>query len=202
MKLYNSNFSSSAKRARICAAELGIKLELVNLDMGKGENRTAEYLAKNPMGKICTLEDEGFVLWESPAILVYLASKTPEKALLPTDPPGLANAMRWMFWNASHLEVAANSAARERIIKPQFYNQPSDQKLLEIAEKEWARYAPVLNAQLEGKSFVLGERFSIVDIALGCTVEHAQRGGLDLQAYPHLRTWLERLAARDAWKNA
>src|SRR5262245_66646483 len=100
MKLYNSNYSPNAKRVRVVCAELGIPVDVQEVDFAKGENRTPNYLAKNPMGKIPTFEDENYVLWESPAILYYLAEK--HKKLLPTDLKARTEAFRWMFWSASH----------------------------------------------------------------------------------------------------
>src|SRR5204863_82664 len=75
MKLYNNSFSPNAKRIRAMANEIGVKLDIVDVDFAKGDNQKPEYLAKNPMGKIPTFEDDdGYVLWESPAALVYLAA--------------------------------------------------------------------------------------------------------------------------------
>src|SRR5262249_12843399 len=76
----------NARKVRLRAAELDIPLDRVALDFSKGEMRSAEYLAKNPNGKVPTIDDDGFVLFESCAILSYLASKRPERGLVPTDP--------------------------------------------------------------------------------------------------------------------
>ena len=83
MKLYNSNFSPNALRVRAVAAELGIPLDIVEVDLRKGENKTASYLAINPNGKVPVLVDGDFVLWESRAINGYLASLRPEHVFIP-----------------------------------------------------------------------------------------------------------------------
>src|SRR4051812_5277992 len=107
MKLYGNALSPRYRRVAIAAAELGLPIELVELNLPKGENRSREYLARNPMGKIPTLEeDDGWALWESCAILVYLGEKHPERRLLPTDARGRADSLRWMFWSAAHLDPA------------------------------------------------------------------------------------------------
>src|SRR5689334_9269603 len=85
MKLYNASLSSNGKRVRICAAELGLALDQAPIDFARGDARTPEYLALNPMGKVPTLTDGPFVLWESAAILFYLAAERGPSALWPAD---------------------------------------------------------------------------------------------------------------------
>jgi glutathione S-transferase len=200
MRFYNNNFSPNAKRARVCAAEVGVKLDVVDMDFGKGDNRKAEYLAKNPMGKVPTLEDGDYVLWESPAQLVYIAAKHPEKGLWPTDALGLAEATRWMFWNASHLEAAVFSVGFEKLVKPMMLKQPTDEAKLAAGTAEWSRFAPVLDAHLAKHDWLVGKAFTVADIALGTTVEFGVMCGLDLAPYKHLASWMGRLRERPSWK--
>ena len=83
MKLYNANFSPNALRVRAVAHELGVDLEIVQVDIRAGDNRAAEFLARNPNAKVPVLEDGNFVLWESRAICAYLAGLRPEAGLYP-----------------------------------------------------------------------------------------------------------------------
>ena len=201
MKLYNNAQSPSCKRIRAMAIEIGQKIDSIELDFSKGDMQKPEYLAKNPMGKVPTFEDEGVCLWESPAILVYLAAKYPQKNLLPTDARGRAEASRWMFWNASHFEAAVMRVGYEKAVKPFLGQQPDPVKIAE--GKEWFdRFAPVLNGHLEGKSWILGDAFSIADLCLGTTVEFASQLDMGLQTHRHIGAWLGRLQARDSWKKA
>ena len=117
MKLYDNAMSPNAKRIRVLARELGIPLELSPVDLQKGENRSPGYLAKNPMGKVPTLEQGGLVLWESPAILIHL-SRQHGNRLFPAQQE--VEALRWMFWNASHFEAAIFTVVMEKFIKPRF----------------------------------------------------------------------------------
>jgi len=202
MRLYqdSGNFSPNAKRVRVLAHEVGAALEIVPLDYLRGEWQKPEYLAKNPNGKVPTLEDDGFIIWESPAILFYLASKYGERGLVPGDTRGATDMMRWLFWNASHLEESVNAVAFETVLKPMMRQSP-DGARVESATEDWHRFAPILDAQLEGKEWILGA-FSIVDIAVGTTVEFGTVAGLPVNTYAHLSAWLTRLTARDAWKRA
>src|SRR5262249_42742787 len=151
-------------------------VEIVPMDFTKGEWSRPEYLAKNPMGKVPTLEDDGYVLWESPAILFHVASKYPERRLAPTDTLGITEMLPWFCWNAGHLDASVFAVALEKMFKP-MRNQPIDNARVESSTKEWERFAPVLNAHLEGKEWILGN-FSIVDIAFGPTIELAGACGL------------------------
>jgi glutathione S-transferase len=200
MKLYTNSFSPNCKRPRVLASELGITLSQQELDFAKGDFKKPEYLAKNPMGKVPTLEDDGYVLWESPAMLVYLASKN-NSPLFPTDAKGRAEVFRWMFWNASHLETAIFQVAFEKLVKPMM-NQPADEAKIASGRTEWERFAPVLNAHLEGKQFIAGSNYTIADICLATTVEFSLAAGFDYERYPHLKAWFGRVTSRDAWKKA
>ena len=204
MKLYqdNQNFSANVKRVKVLCNEVGASVEHVPMDFMKGEWQKPEYLAKNPMGKVPTIEDDGYVLWESPAICYYLASKYGERGLIPGDLRGKTEMFRWVTWNASHLETSVMGVAFEKLIKP-LMNQTPDTTRIETCTKDWKRFAPVLNAQLEGKNWVLGSNYSIVDIILGTTVETAVvRCGFDINEYTHLKAWYTRLTTREAWVKA
>lgn len=201
MKLYDVASSSSCKKVRICAHELGLPLELVPVDPVAGGNRTPEYLSKNPMGKVPTLDDNGFVLWESGAILVYLAGKKPEVGLYPPAPVAQADILRWMFWGGAHVSPFMTMLALERVIKPRQGKPGNDPHLIAEAESELARFLPVLEEQLQTRAHVAGN-YSIADIALGCSVEGASRFSFDLGKYPNIGTWLARVQAREAWQKA
>jgi glutathione S-transferase len=200
MKLHSAGFSPNGKRVRICAAELGIALEDVAIDLTKGDNRAPEYLAKNPMGKWPTLTDGSFALWESGAIMWYLATKKSDQALVPQEPHAEADALRWLFFCASHIDPYFTALVVERFIKPRRGAAPDESLALE-AERWLARFIPVLEQQLAGRDYVAGP-FGLADIALGCTVELSPLVKYDLAAYPNIRAWLARLAERESWRRA
>jgi glutathione S-transferase len=200
MKLHSAAFSPNGKRVRICAVELGIGLEEVSIDFTKGENRTAEYTAMNPMGKWPTLTDGSFALWESGAIMWYLATKRSDQALVPHDPRAEADALRWLFFCSCHIDPYFTALVVERFIKPR-RGAPPDESLASEAERWLARFVPVLEQQLAGREYVTG-RFGLADIALGCTVELAPMVNYDLAAYPNIRSWLSRLGERQSWRLA
>lgn len=201
MKLYDVAFSSNCKKVRICAHELGLPLELVPVDPMAGGNRTPEYLSKNPMGKVPTIDDNGFVLWESGAILVHMAGKKPEVGLYPPDPVTQADILRWMFWGVAHVSPFMTMLVLERVIKPRQGKPGNDPHIIAYAEGELARFLPVLEEQLKTRAHVAGN-YSIADISLGCSMETAAMVKHDLGKYPNIGAWLARIQAREAWQKA
>lgn len=202
MKIYGHPISPRYRRIATAAAELGLKAELVELNIGKGENRTPEYLSKNPMGKIPTFEDDdGWVLWESFAVVSYLGETHADKGLFPTDARGRASALRWMFWAASHLDPAIVSMVVQKIIGPTMRGQPTDEAVVAVAKADLARFLPVLEEQLKKQPWVMGEKFSLVDVAVGAAFHGLfdERVGFDRSPYPAINAWHARLTDRPSW---
>jgi glutathione S-transferase len=198
MKLYNAALSPNGKRVRICAAELGLALDEATIDFARGDARTPEYLALNPMGKVPTLTDGPFVLWESAAILFYLAAERGPSALWPADARAQADTMRWLFFCSCHVDPYFTTLVVERFIKPR-RELPTDEAQVAHATESLARFVPVLERQLVAREFVAG-RFGLGDIALACTIELAPSLGYDLSPYEQVRAWLARCQSRPSWK--
>jgi glutathione S-transferase len=200
IKLYDSKVSPYARKVRLLAAELEIPIEKISLDFQKGEPRKPEYLALNPNGKVPTIDDDGVVLWESIAILKYLAAK--KRKLLPSDARGAAQADQWMFWWANHPEPAIELLIYEILLKPYFGKPGNDASIMQEARDLLDRYLPVLDKQLQGKDYVMGE-LSVVDFAIAPPLELSQRRlNVDLAKYPGITAWLARLQEKPYWKTA
>lgn len=202
MKIYGSRFSPRARRAAIAAAETGAPIELVELNPGKGENQTPAYLAKNPMGKLPTFEDDdGWCLWESGAILVYLADKYPEQGLLPREPRARAEALRWMFWCVAHLDSSIGPLYFERFLVP-LRKQAPNEAVVSAALKELGRYMPVLEKHLSEHSWMLGTQFSMVDVMVGAGVDALllPEVAFDKASIPKTVAWHAKLAQRPSWR--
>lgn len=200
-KLYTNPISTNCKRVLFAAHELGIQLEIQMVNPAKGENRTPEYLALNPMGKIPTLVTDDGPMWESNAILTYWAEKFPEKGLMPGNLKDRYDCMRWMFWNACHYEPAATIGLGEKVIYP-LLGRPTDEAHYQQGVKDHERYAPVLNARLQDRTWIMGNAFTIADISLAIAVESAMRGGYDFSKLPNIKAWFDRVTARESWKKA
>jgi glutathione S-transferase len=201
IKLYDAQRSPHARKVRLLAAELGIALDRIALDFQKGELRSPEYLAKNPNGRIPTLEDNGFVLWESAAILKYLAAKRPERGFAPADPAEQAQIDQWLFWWTADPEAAFSRLIWERRVKPFLGKGGNDPNIIADAQASLDRFLPVLDRQLAGKDYVLG-KLSIVDFSMAPVLDIMSFVGVDLAAYANITAWLGRLRARPYWKDA
>lgn len=201
--LYDMQDSPHARKVRLLAAELGIPLEKVPRDPRKGETRTPDFLAKNPNGRVPTLEEDGLVLWESPAILKYLAAKRPERGLGGGDVRSQAQIDQWLFWWAGGPEGAIDALAWELFIKPNILKQPgNDPGIIADAHARLARFLPVLDRQLEGRDYVIGP-LSIVDFAIGTRLDRAPKLlNFDIAPYRNIDAWLTRLRAKPYWSTA
>jgi glutathione S-transferase len=198
VKLYSTNFSNNGKRARIAAAELGIALEQAPFDMAKGDARTPEYLKISPAGKVPALTDGDFTLFESAAIIWYLAAQGEANPLRPTDAQSQSDTLRWMFYGACHLDPHIWTLTSERFIKAR-RQLPPDEHLIANAVTQLGRFVPVIEQQLADREYLTG-KFGLADISLGCTLEIGPPLGYDLAPYPNVRAWLARLAARPSWR--
>jgi glutathione S-transferase len=201
MKLYGNPLSPRYRRVAIAAAELGVPLDFIVLNPAKGEMRAADYLARNPMGKMPTFEDDdGWTLWESLAILVYLGETHPERGLFPTDARGRADALRWMFWCASHLDPALALLYAQKFLG-RLRGQAVDETIVAAAMKDVVRFLPVLEARVAERVWIMGAGFSLVDVALGASIDALFREELafDRAPYPGVSAWHARLVARPTW---
>lgn len=200
MRLYLHPFSSNARRAHLAALELGLSLELVVVDLAKGEQRKPEFLRKNPNGAVPVLEDGDFVLTESHAIMQYLAEQTPGQTLWPAEARARADVNRWMFWNAHHFQPAVSVLVWERVVRPMLGQGGPDPREEERGTALVARTGRVLDDHLRGKSWISQDRLTLADLALASTLTALEPARLPLTDHPHLASWLERVKARPSWK--
>jgi glutathione S-transferase len=200
MKLYFNPLSPNCRRATIVAAHLGLPIELKPIDFTKGEHKAPEFLAINPNGMIPTLVDGDFSLWESRAIMQYLAAKKPEANLLGHSDKEWADIARWLFWDASHLARHTGTVVFENMVKRILNMGPPDQAAIAAAIEQLKRFYGVLDAALKGKKYLVGGRLTVADLALAATFTYADTLKLPVDGFANLKAWLARIAALDCWK--
>ncbi len=200
MRLYHHPLSSNARRAVMGALELGCPVELVVVNLAKGEQRAPEFLRLNPNGRVPVLEDDGFVLWESNAILTYLAERTPGQTLYPTEPQARADVNRWLFWSAHHLTPSISILNWERVVKPMIGAGAPDPKLEALGEERVRECVKVLDAHLAEREWIAQDRLTLADIALVTPFMSAKPARLPLEGCSHLTSWLSRMQERESWK--
>jgi len=201
MDFYYGRCSGNSARVAFGLIEAGATFQPHLIDTRKGENRSAEYLAVNPMGKIPALVDGELKLWESNAINWYVVEKLKSR-LLPASLAARASVQRWLFFQAAHVTPACISVFRATNARVQaFWQTTGDPKALEAGRKELARYLPVLEAALANRDWLEGD-FSLADIAYAPHFFLVAEGGFDFSPYPRLRAWQDRLEKRPGWKKA
>ncbi|NNB90773.1 glutathione S-transferase family protein [Corallococcus exiguus] len=200
MKLYFHPLSGNSRRVLLVAAHLDIPLERIVVDLTTGKQRETSYLGINPNGRVPVLDDGGFVLWESRAIMVYLAEKTPGQTLLPTDAQGRADVNRWLFWCSSHMAPANTVLVQENFVKQRTGRGPPDPAEVARGEALFAQAAPVLDSHLAGRTWVTQERLTLADLSLAASFALAGPARLPLEGYANLRAWLGRVQQLDAWQ--
>lgn len=198
MKLYDFPFSPNCRKVRAVAYELGIPLEYVRIDLLKGESRTPAFLQVNGNGKVPVLEDGDFRLWESTAIMRYLAAGSP---LLPTARRPAADVDRWLAWQLAHLAPAMSKVGFERIIKQARKLGPPDAAIIEVGTGEFNAATAVLDAALADREYVAGP-LSVADFSLAGHYSLAPACELDMSRFPAVSAWLARMLARDSMKRA
>jgi glutathione S-transferase len=198
MKLYSIHNSNNCRRVNATIQHLGLAVEVIEL--GMPDLKSADHLARNPNTKVPVLVDGDFTLWESRAIMQYVATKKPGNTLWPNDAKIQADISRWQFWEASHLSKGTGAYAFEKLFKKIFMKQDPDPVALAAGEKEWNTFAPVLNGQLESRKWMIGNEITLADFSVGACFSYAEASGLPMDSYTHIKSWLGRLNELPAWK--
>ncbi|WP_426343360.1 glutathione S-transferase family protein [Pseudoduganella sp. R-32] len=185
MKLYYHPISGHAHRAHLFLSLLGLDFELVEVDLLKAEQKTEAFLKLNPFGQVPVLEDDGVVIADSNAILVYLATRYGDASWLPRDPAGAAAVQRWLSVAAGEI---ANGPATARIIN--LFRKPVDPA---DAIARAHRILALVEASLAGKEWIAAGWPTIADIALYSYIARAPEGNVDLSGYANVGAWLARV---------
>ena len=196
-------FPPSPRAFKVMAAanHLGIDHKLNFVDLRKGDQKAPAYVALNPNMRMPTLTDGDFVLWESNAILQYLAGMKPESGLLPRDERARLDVIRWQFWDLAHWDPACAIFAFEYVVKPVVLKMGEpDMAALAKGAEAFHRAARVLDGQLKGRRYVTGEALTVADFSLGAGMNLAEMANYPLEPYGEIRRWFTGLSALPAWQ--
>jgi len=201
MKIYGFPPSPRSFKVLWAANHLGLTYELEVVDLTKGEQNQPKILALNANHRVPILEDDGYVLWESNAILQYMAAKKPEAGLLPLhDIKAGLDVVHWQFWESAHWDPACAVLIYERLVKPLIGAGDPDPAEVERGTRLFTRCADVLEGQLGKHRFVAGDHLSIADFSIGSVMLVAERAGYPLVSYPSIRRWHADLMALPSWQ--
>jgi len=187
IKLYNFPRSGHAHRVELMLSLLKLPTELTFVDLAKGEHKQPKFLALNAFGQVPVIDDQGVVLADSNAILVYLAQKYGNGRWLPTDPVGAARVQRWLSVAAGPI---AFGPARARLIT--VFGAPYN-------AEEVVTYAhtvlKVIDHELAHSTYLAGSEPTIADVAAYSYIAHAPEGNVCLDDYTSILAWLARIEA-------
>ncbi len=194
LKIYHNPLSPPSCKVRYCANLLGLEHEGILVDLYKGEQVTEEFLKLNPFGKVPVIDDDGFVLFESDAIIRYLCRKQ-KSALYPSTYKQRARVDQWMDFSSMMLQMAVNKVFGQRLIMPRLGREP-DQSQIDMGEAQFARYMPVYENLLSENKFVCGDEFTIADLALLSATDPVSLLNMDTLNFSAFNKWRKRLTIK------
>ncbi|MGZ4976343.1 MAG: glutathione S-transferase family protein [Methylobacter sp.] len=185
MKLYDMELSGNCYKVRLLCALLNLPYESAPIDLWQGEHKSAAFLQLNPRGQLPVLDDEGAIIWDSSAILLYLARRYGDERWLPLDAKAMAEVMQWLSLSQNEILYGL---ARARAAKK--FDRPWDVEQCQTLGKQ---ALTVLEQRLSDHLWLAGEQVTIADIACYPYVALAPEGGVALDTYPSIRAWLKRI---------
>lgn len=187
MKLYHHPLSGHAHRVRLFLSLLGVAHELVQVDLMAGAHKQPAFLEMNRFGQVPVLDDDGIIVSDSNAILVYLAKKHRRTDWLPETPEGAAAVQRWLSVAAGQIAFGPAAARLVTLLGAKFNAE-------EVIARAHAILA-IVDAELDGRSWIAAPQPTIADVALYSYIARAPEGNVDLSAYRNVQTWLGRVEA-------
>jgi len=197
IKIWGRNTSVNVQKAMWAIGELGLPHERIDVGGAFGKNREPAYLAMNPNGLVPTLEEDGFILWESNSIVRYLAAKYGPGKLEPSDLPERAFASSWMDWQLTTAGPAITPVFWGLIRTPP---EKRDHAAIEAGKVKTLAAMQIVDAQLAKTAFVAGDRFSMGDIAVGAITYRFRRLMPERPPLAHLERWFNGIEQRPPFK--
>lgn len=196
LKIYGRNTSSNVQKAMWAVGELNLKFERLDVGGAFGKNKEPDYLAMNPNGLVPTLVEGDFILWESNAIVRYLARAYGSGTLEPSDPKQIALANQWMDWQLSVVGPAIYHAFWGLIRTPA---EKRDMAAIAESQRKTTDAMKILDAQLARTAYVAGDRFSMGDIPVGVMAYRFRQLCPERPNMPNLERWYAEIEKRKAF---
>lgn len=199
MKLYAIVGSPNSRKVLSVINHLGLDVEIEYLDLFQGHHQTPEYLNINPNGMVPALIDGDLKLWESNAIIQYLADKAGDHTLFPAAPEKRADVVRWLCWELAHFNQAFGTLAFEAVAKPSYMQAPSNEAVVSWSQENLSRFAAVLDSHLQSRSFMCGEEITLADYAMIHVEFFKESVPFDWTPFPNLNAYYERMSKNPHW---
>jgi glutathione S-transferase len=186
LRIWGRLSSINVQKVVWCADELGLAYERIDAGGKFGVNDTPEYLAMNPNGLVPVIDDGGFVLYESNAIVRYLAARAGPGSLWPQEPQARADIDRWMDWMSTSYTPAMRDAFMQLIRTPEAQRNAA---LIEPSRAKSEKLSAILDAHLEGRRNLTGDAFTAADIVVGCAAHRWLNLPVPREPRPNLERW-------------
>jgi len=196
--LYGIDPSPPSNKVRFVANALGVEYEFKRVNLAGGEGQNPDHLKLHPAGKVPVLQDGDFVLFESNAIIRYLADKAGSN-LYPKDLKRRAIVDQWLDFSSMHIGISVGKVFFNRIVY-KLMNTEQDERSLKDGISFLQRFLPVIDAQLAKSPFIAGAEMSLADICLLSNLDPAEPSEIDLSPYPNLVKWRNGLRAQDFYQ--
>jgi len=199
VKLHIVVGSPNSRKVQAMVNHLGLTIDIEYHDFFAGDLRAPSYLALNPNGMVPLLEDGSFTLWESNAIMQYLADIVGSDVLFPRDPRRRADVLRWQCWELAHFNKAFGILAFETVAKPAFDLGATNPALVEVVLSDLDRFAAVLDGHLAVRHHLVGEAITIADYSVIALEAFKEAVPFDWSPFPNLNAYFDRMRSVEHW---
>lgn len=200
MKIYWIK-AQAPRRVLALVKHLGIDAEFIEVDLMGGGLKTPAYAALNPNMKVPTLVDGDVVLWEASAIMAYLCIKVGSNMWPANNPAEQVEVLRWLSWNDCHWSPAVAPFYFEHVVKPHFGIGQPDTESLKAKVADITKYAHVLDAHLDGRTYAACGRLTIADFQLASMATDWRVSHMPFELFPNIVRWLDGLDRIPAWSD-
>jgi glutathione S-transferase len=201
MKLYGHPISTCTRKVLTLLHEKGQKADFITVDIMKGDHKNPDHMARQPFGQIPAIDDDGFVLYESRAIIRYLDETLPGPKLTPGDAKGRGLMEQWMSVETSNFTPHAMKVIYQRYFHA-FRGLPCDETIVKEGSEAAGKTLDVLDRQLAKTRFLTGAQFTLADICFMPYIEYlfASRAGDVVESRKNTARWWSEISTRDSWK--
>lgn len=187
IKIYGNDASVYSNKVKLAANAIGVKYEFQSMDFKAGDMSAPEYLSIHPSGKIPGMEDEGFKLFESSAIMKYLVDKD-GNTLYPKELKQRSTVDAWIDFASIHIGNAVTKVLFNKIFAPMM-EMPVDEQSMADGVKFYERFLPIVDAQLSKSKYLASDTLSLADITLLAVIDPSEVAGLDIMPYANVVKW-------------
>ena len=198
--LYSTPLSANGRKVLAASLHLGIDPKVIVVNVYKGEGRASDYLTVNPQGKVPSLVDGSLMLWESNAILQYLAEAYGGNKLWSDEPKRRADLSRWLFWESSHWQPTLTTVMRPVVAQKLNLAPASPKARAAWDDPQFRSLAELLDMQLSDRPFIGGTELTIADFSIAGMMTYARACDFPFATYSNIAKWYARIEALPAWQ--